>query len=184
MAPDPLAPFRPLLAEAAASIDWPADLLAAQVLVESSGDPYALRVEFDLWRRTERTIAAARWGPLYCTSFGLGQILFMTALDEGFTGRPEDLFVPRTNLTVMIRHLDTLRRQILGLRGSRSVTAPDVLGTSTEDPSRLLQSCLAAYNAGLGSLRGSDQKPFRAARYVEKVVAQYRTLQVAGEQAP
>ena len=98
----------PLVVRVANQFNLRSDLLAAQILVESSGDPYAFRFESEYFDRYIRDHASAKgyaFGPLAACSFGLLQILLETAIEHGFTDRPEQLFDPRVGLTFGAKYL-------------------------------------------------------------------------------
>jgi len=87
------------------------ELLAAQVLVESSGDPNAFRYEpafFKTYIKGNPNAKAARYGPLAACSYGPLQIMLETAVELGFTGRPEDLFVPEIGTEFGAKYLSSL----------------------------------------------------------------------------
>lgn len=87
------------------------ELLAAQVLVESAGDPNAFRYEpafFKTYIKGNRNAKAARFGPLAACSYGPLQIMLETACEFGFAGRPEDLFVPEIALEYSAKYLSSL----------------------------------------------------------------------------
>ena len=97
---------------AADAYQFDAALLEAQVIVESSGKPDAFRFECALWarwRERQETLAAKEYGALAACSFGLLQVLLETAMEHGFPGRPETLFVPMIGLDCGCRYLAHLR---------------------------------------------------------------------------
>jgi hypothetical protein len=137
-----------LVRDVATACRIPSDVLLAQVLVESAGDPSAFRYEADFFDRYIRYNAMAKgrkYGPIAACSFGLLQIVLETAIEEGFDGQPWDLFVPRIGLTWGAKHLSTLYH-----------------GWADEDVDR----ALAAYNGGK---IGNVSRPFRNHAYVERV---------------
>lgn len=87
------------------------DLLQAQVIVESSGDPWAFRFEKDFFETyiKGKTVPGSPFGPLAACSYGLLQILLETALELGFSDRPEQLFVPRVGLAWGAKYLQRCR---------------------------------------------------------------------------
>lgn len=94
-------PYDQLVLTVANSYNLPFDLLQGQMLVESSGDPFAFRYEHDFfvtYIRGNAHAAGARFGPLAACSFGLLQILLETACELGFADRPERLFEPQVGL--------------------------------------------------------------------------------------
>lgn len=85
-----------------AAKDWRVDpdLLEAVVMIESSGNPHAVRYEPAFFDRYIRGKAEwAKWQPRrVASSYGLAQLMFPTAREIGFRGEPEELFVPSVNL--------------------------------------------------------------------------------------
>lgn len=153
----PALALRPLIQQHALAIRWDPWLLEAQILVESSGDHWAFRPEPAFYTQYIKDNPA--WthrpeGPLAACSYGLLQILFATAVDRGFPGRPEDLFDIQTNLHWGGRHLAYLREHVL-------------------DPAGIL----AAYNGGLN---GNTFLPYRSQAYADKVLAQRAQLVPGG----
>jgi soluble lytic murein transglycosylase-like protein len=129
----------------------PSDILYAQILVESNGDPYAFRYEdqfFESYIRRNPDAKGFKYGPIAACSFGLLQIVLETAMENGFDGNPWDLFIPRVGLTWGARHLGRLFHD-----------------WADEDIDR----ALAAYNGGK---LGNHTRPFRNQAYVTKVHAQ------------
>lgn len=141
--------WRALVEQAAARYELDADLLEAQVLVESSGDPDAFRYEPGFFRsyvRDNPRAAAAHDGPLAACSYGLLQILLETARELGFAGSPAALFVPEAGLDWGARYLRTL---------------VDWAGGDVE-------RALCAYNGGRA---GNVVKPYRNQVYADRVFA-------------
>ena len=100
-----------LIEEVSTAYGIPLDILHAQVIKESSGFADAFRFEhayYDAYIKHNPTAKAFRFGPLAACSYGLLQVLLETAMEEGFDGRPEDLFLPRIGLTWGVKHLLTL----------------------------------------------------------------------------
>lgn len=98
----------PLVVQVASMYGLRTDLLGAQILVESSGDPFAFRYEpefFDRYIKDHASAQGYRYGPLAACSFGLLQILLETALEIGFDDRPERLFDPRVGLNWGAKYL-------------------------------------------------------------------------------
>ncbi len=60
--------------------------------------------------RAEPAYRCAITGQLGDASYGLGQVLYCTALGMGYTGSPQGLFDPRTNLAYAFRYLGELLR--------------------------------------------------------------------------
>jgi soluble lytic murein transglycosylase-like protein len=87
--------------EAAASVArLDPDLVEALVMIESSGRADAFRHEPAYLDKYIRGKAEwARWQPRrVASSYGLCQLMFPTARGIGFSGEPEELFVPKVNL--------------------------------------------------------------------------------------
>jgi hypothetical protein len=134
------------------------EILAAQVLVESSGRADAFRFEPAFYARYVRGNAnakAARFGPLAACSFGLLQIMLETACELGFSGQPHELFEPTTSLDLGAR----LMAQLLAWAGGDYTRA------------------LAAYNGGRG---GNERPPFRSQAYANRVFAMRERLRSQG----
>jgi hypothetical protein len=126
----------------------PFDVLEAQVIVESSGDPNAFKWEPAFFRRyvfDNVNSKASHFGPLAACSFGLLQVMLETAVEDGFDGRPEQLFDPRVGLTWGAKHLKALIDWAKG----------DV------------ERALAAYNGGK---KGNETRPLRNQAYATKVL--------------
>jgi soluble lytic murein transglycosylase-like protein len=103
--------YSTLIQQAASLYGLNADLLEAQVLEESSGEPDAFRWEPDFYRHCihgRAQAVAGRFGPLAACSYGLLQIMLETAMERGFADRPEQLFVDRVGLAWGAKHLQAL----------------------------------------------------------------------------
>ncbi len=101
-------PYTALIQQVATTYRLPFALLQSQVIQESGGDPFAFRYERLFWGTYIKSNMAAKaraYGPLAACSFGLLQILMETAMERGFTGRPEELFDPLVGLTWGATHL-------------------------------------------------------------------------------
>lgn len=98
----------PLVVQVASLYGLRTDLLAAQIVAESAGDPFAFRHEpafFDHYIRNKPKVAGYRFGPLAACSYGLLQVLLETAVEMGFDDRPERLFDERVGLTWGAKYL-------------------------------------------------------------------------------
>lgn len=109
----PAPPFADLLHQTSNVYQLPYDLLVAQVQIESAFDPNAFRYEpayFDHYIRGKSAdqVRGAPYGPLAACSYGLLQILLETALEIGYTDRPERLFDPRVGLAWGAKYLSRL----------------------------------------------------------------------------
>ncbi len=125
------------------------ELLEAQVIVESSGDPNALRYEpafFRTYVKGNPAAKAAHFGPLAACSYGLLQILLETAVDIGFPGQPWNLFDPAVGLEWGAKYFERL------------------LVWAGGDYTR----ALCAFNGGKG---GNARPPFRNQAYADRVWA-------------
>lgn len=112
-------PWIGLIRRAAAEYDIPVYILAGLVISESSGNPYAIRVERGFWRRYSNGIMRwvrstpsstdnrwARYPDIYAASYGLCQIMLQTAAENGFKYRfPTELLDPETNVDLAARIL-------------------------------------------------------------------------------
>jgi soluble lytic murein transglycosylase-like protein len=144
----PKTPYTDLIQRVATTYGLPADVLEGQVLAESHGDPNALRFEKGFFERYVFEHAAAkagRYGPFAACSVGLLQIMVEVAYEDGFDGRPEDLFEPRVGLAWGAKHL----RHLLDWAGGDIVQA------------------LCAFNGGK---KGNVTRPFRNQSYADTVM--------------
>lgn len=126
-----VADYRAIIAETAAAHQLDPRLVEAVVAVESSGNTDAFRFEpgfYELYLRGKREYAG-QIPRRISSSYGLMQVMATTARQHGFTGEPEELFVPRVGLEYGCRHLAMLLRWAKG-------DVPKALG---------------AYNAGQGN---------------------------------
>jgi soluble lytic murein transglycosylase-like protein len=136
------------VAAAAAKYALDPALLSAQVLVESSGDPFAFRFEkqfFDTYVRDKSAAKAVRFGPLAACSYGPLQILLEVACELGFTGYPEELFNPAIGVDWGAKYLASL---LAWAKGDYA-------------------QAFAAYNGGKV---GNNKVPLRNQAYVDRVM--------------
>lgn len=142
--------YESIIAATALNYQLDPDLLCAQVLVESSGDPFAFRYEPGFWSQylISRTPSARPEGPLLACSYGLLQILGQTARERGYVGQLSDLFDPAIGVRWGCEHLVYLRQRL--------PVDYDV------------RALLASYNGGLS---GNQHPPYRNAAYADKVLA-------------
>jgi hypothetical protein len=146
----PRTPYTDLIQRVATTYGLPADVLEGQVLAESHGDPHALRFERGFFERyildQPWTIAkAGQYGPFAACSVGLLQIMVETAYEDGFDGRPEELFDPMIGLAWGAKHL----RQLLDWADGDLVRA------------------LCAFNGGK---KGNVTRPLRNQSYADTVM--------------
>lgn len=140
-------PYRALIESIAASNGLDADLVEAVVLTESSGNTDAFRFEPGFWRLYLQD------NPRYMdliprrvsSSYGLMQVMYPVSVELGFTGEPEELFIPQIGLKYGCKKLAQLMEWAHGDRAK----------------------ALGAYNAGRG---GWDSAPGRV--YATKVLKQ------------
>ena len=141
---------RALVQEIANAYRLPVHLLEAQVMQESSGNPWAFRFEPNFFKRyiyNNPKAAGYRYGPLAACSYGLMQIMLEVACEMGFEGRPETLFEPRVGLEWGARKM----RALWDWAGGRDT---DYI------------QALAAFNGGTG---GNVCPPFRNRFYADAV---------------
>ena len=106
-----------LIDRTAATYKLDSGLLAAQVQVESSGDPWAFRYEpayFKKYIQSNPDAKGFQYGPLAACSYGLLQILLETALELGFDDRPERLFIPQVGISWGAKYLQKCLRRSHG----------------------------------------------------------------------
>jgi hypothetical protein len=140
--------IRVLVQQVATNLALPEGLLVGQVEVESSADPSAFKYERDFFQRyiqPNPTAKGYRYGPLAASSYGLLQVMLETALELGFDGKPEDLFIPRVGLMWGAKYLQACWHSV----GNTPQTYP---------------SALCRYNGGLG-----NQPPFKNLAYAQRV---------------
>jgi hypothetical protein len=140
--------FDPLIREASATYGVPVPLIKAFVATESSFNPRAIK--------QEPHVKAPQYGIDGDASRGLMQILLSTARDRGFTGEAEELFDPRTNLLVAVKHLRWLFEKY-------------------KDDDRVI----AAYNAGSPRMSKSRPGEFENQVYVSRVKGFLRQFEKA-----
>lgn len=133
-------------------IDW--KLIAAIIMVESGGNPYAMRFEtvwryhlplgqmIDISQMIGCSLETERMGE--ATSWGLMQVMGTVAREYGFRGWFTELCDPRLGIKYGIKHLQSKRVKY----GS-------------------IQDAVSAYNAG--NVRKTPGGMFENQRYVDKV---------------
>jgi soluble lytic murein transglycosylase-like protein len=138
--------YREEIEDAARRYALDPDLLEALVLTESEGLTNAYRFEPNFWR----TYLAGKpeWEGKnphrVSASYGLCQVMFPVAVEQGFQGAPEDLFSPVIGLEYGAK---TLLKQVIWANGN-------------------IDQALAAYNGGR---KGNEKPPYRNAGYALKV---------------
>ena len=144
-------PIDILAQQVSANLHLPQTLFRAQIQIESSDDPWAFRYEHNFFKQFVESNPNAKgfsYGPLAACSFGLLQVLLETALELGFDGPPQDLFVPRVGLTW----------------GAKYLSACWNASGGTEDR---YPWALCRFNAGLNA-----HPPFSNIAYAQKIYAQ------------
>jgi len=163
----------------AARAGIPQKLLLAIVQVESSGNARAYRYEPAFYDRYIRGKAPWTGMPWYAdprrisASYGLGQLMYTTAYNEGYRGAPEGLYDPTVNLRLTAAHLGRLWRRHGGrwvdvaaaynsgqpyakapayTRGTYLPRVARMLGTSVSPAAALAVGIPAAVLAGGGAL--------------------------------
>jgi hypothetical protein len=116
-------PFVFLIDKCSAKWGLPADVVAGLVLTESSGNPWAIRVERGFWRRYYEGVKAnvlrsksayddkwIKYPDIASCSYGLCQIMLPVAWENGFIPKfPTELLDPEDNIDlgckILSRHL-------------------------------------------------------------------------------
>ena len=159
-----MTPYRLEIEVAARAHDLDPDLIEAMVHVESRGRFDAYRYEPGFWRRYLQD--HPRYKGLkpeeVSASYGLMQIMYSTAVDQGYQGTPWGLFDPRESLywgsAYLAKQIQWARRM--------GPNAPSEVQ---------IASALAAYNGGrTGNL--PDDEPDRNAAYAHDVLAEYSSI--------
>lgn len=142
-------------------------LVEAIVWIESRGQADAFRFEPKFWERyklAQRPEYADMIPRRASSSYGLMQVMYPTAREQGFDGEPEMLFVPRENLHWGCRILH-LRRQWVD-------------GFAAVPVAERQLAMLASYNGGPGGNKpGQPLRPDNKA-YALRVLAAYSDLDV------
>lgn len=171
MASHPIQRWLPLIEDTAREVGVAPRILAGLVMQESSGDPWAIRVERGFWGRYLDGILAfvkrspskvddrwAEYPDIYSASYGLCQVMLQTALEHGWTMRrfPTELLDPAVNLRVAA---EILRKHIAkGLEQVRQGKAGDAVhvallryngGGDPEYPARVLAHARALEREGV-----------------------------------
>lgn len=152
------APYRSEIEAAARAHGVDADLLEALVAQESGYQADAFRYEPAFFERyLKHNPAYAGDNPRrVSSSYGLCQVMYPTAVDHGFHGQPEYLFLPNVNLDYGARILAEL---LTWAKGDRALA-------------------LGAYNAGRGAAHGQA-----GAMYARSVLKRFDAIKAARGQA-
>jgi soluble lytic murein transglycosylase-like protein len=105
-----------MIEAAAAPYHLDPDLIEAIVVMESSGNADAFRYEPGFWDRyLQHTPPYSTQIPRrVSSSYGLMQVMYSTAVEHGFVGEPEELFVPMTALDYGCRVLASMLKTANG----------------------------------------------------------------------
>lgn len=154
--------FRPYIEKAAATHGLDPDLVEAIVLQESAGRWFAYRYEPAFFNRylAKNPLYAKRDPREVSASYGLCQVMFTTAIENGFVGQPWDLFRPEVALDLGCRHFAGL------LKWARQYG---------RDEKTTIASALAAYNGGKQGNIADDMQD-RNAHYAQSVLSHYRKV--------
>lgn len=152
-------PYRPLIVRYAETYDLDPLLVEAVVWQESSGLADAFRYEPGFWERyCKNDPKWAGWDPRrVASSYGLMQLMYPTALDNGYEGPPEGLFDLDTNLDIGCRLLAKLIDHWNG----------DIL------------KALASYNGGLGGVNRAQPM-----HYAHQVATRYDRFRAVSTPSP
>jgi soluble lytic murein transglycosylase-like protein len=129
------------------------NLVEAVVRIESAGLAHAYRYEpafFTRYLADDEKYSHANPRRV-SASYGLMQIMYPVAVEHGFNGPPEELFIPREGLDWGCTHLASLLKWSKGN----------------------VDAALAAYNGGKG---GNAKPPYRNQTYVSKVLVAFSTI--------
>lgn len=155
--------YRAEIAAASASHALDPTLVEAIVIRESSGLTHAYRFEPLFWGRYLRNSPVWKDANPHrvSASYGLMQVLYISAQELGFADEPEFLFVPSVGLEWGCKKLASL------LEWAK--------GTPTATPEDQRLAAIAAYNGGRGgNVPGSTQ--LRNGVYARQVMTLYNDL--------
>lgn len=143
--------YSPLICSTAAAHSLDPRLVEAVVIQESAGTADAFRFEPKFYARyLVRLPAYAGMNPRrISSSYGLMQIMYVVAVELGFRGEPEELFIPAINLIWGCTKLAQLMTWAKG----------DLL------------SVAAAYNGGRADNEPGHQPMLRNEKYARSVLA-------------
>jgi soluble lytic murein transglycosylase-like protein len=161
-------PYRTEIEIAAAAHGLDPDLVEAVVEQESDSHFHAYRFEPGFW--TKYLASNPTWSnrnPLEVSaSIGLMQVMFTTAVENGFTGQPWDLFAPSVALDygcrVLAKNMGWADKAFSGNQGDRSRV--------------VVASALAAYNGGRKG-NDPDNVPDRNHAYADSVLRRLARIQ-------
>ena len=154
--------YRPILTPIANAYTLDPRLVEAVVWTESRGQADAFRFEPKFWERYLAKLPEYK-GTVprrVSSSYGLMQIMYVTAKELGFSDEPERLFLVKENLHWGCRKLQQLTTWAAGFP-----TVPYDLR---------LQAICASYNGGRGG--NTPGTELRNQKYADRVLATYREL--------
>lgn len=159
--------FRIEVEAAAATYNLDPDLVEAVVQQESSGRWFAYRYEPKFFERYLRNKPEYRDADPreVSASYGLMQVMFTTARENGYTGPAWDMFKPEVALDNGCKHL---AKQ---LKWANSIYQ----GLEARRVTAVTASALAAYNGGRGG-NEPDDVPDRNRQYASEVVQKYLAI--------
>lgn len=133
--------YRQLIEDLAPQFGLDPNVVEAVVIKESSAQTDAFRFEPGVWERLRTNPKWAGMNPRRAaSSYGLMQIMYPTAMDLGFNGQPEELFIPEVGLRFGCLYLKKMIQRF----GS-------------------LQTALGAYNGGPGNALKPQPQAYAAA---------------------
>lgn len=158
--------YRQELEAAAAAHAIDPNVLEGLVEQESGGWASAFRHEPAFWDRyLKNNPAYSRRNPReVASSYGLCQVMYSTAVEHGFAGKPWELFDPVVGLEWGARVLERLIAWANGL----------YTGDESERAGVVLRAALAAYNGG--RVGNSPAGPLRNRAYADQVLNRIRRI--------
>jgi len=153
--------FRPKIETAAVQHGLDPDLVQAVVEQESSYRWFAYRYEPGFYARYLGHLPAYVDSDPHevSASYGLMQVMFTTAIENGFVGDPWEMFIPAVALDNGCRHLANLMAWARHL----------YTGLAAGEQAAVTRAALAAYNGG--KTGNSPTGPLRNGAYADQVLA-------------
>lgn len=139
-------------------------LVEAVVVQESAGNTDAFRFEPNFYNRyiKPKGLFSGQNPRRVSSSYGLMQLMYPVAVELGYTGSPEGLFLPDNGLRWGCRKLQALT--------AWAATFP--LAT----PAQRTSAILASYNGGMGDNKPTQSIPLRNQAYATQVLAKLAVL--------
>jgi len=159
-------PYRAEIDVAAAAHGLDADLVAAVVMQESNGWTSAFRHESEFWDKylKRNPLWKDRNPREVSSSYGLMQVMYVVAVEHGFTGKPWELFDPAVGLEYGCRVLAKL------FTWARS----QYTGLASAEQAIVRRAALAAFNGGRGG--NGPNGPLRNRDYADEVLRRYQKI--------